>query len=238
MGYIPAEVIKFRQENKSKRRWYSAKAHYLATTGLSFPLIIYAFFHFEKLSAIDFLIIPVFILFATLFEYVVHRYLLHRQMWFLKPAFVEHTLRHHSFFTHEAIEVTQSADFERVFFPVWGVALIQYGIVLPSSFAIGYLFSPNAGYLSLVIGALFFFMYETIHMITHLPQTHGIFKLPGLFFLREHHRAHHHKGKMGKNNFNIVLPVWDIIFKTRVTLDEAPAREENLTMKRGYDTAN
>lgn len=180
--------------------------------------MIYACWKMQSLTAIDFLIVPVFVLFATLFEYLVHRYLLHRKVWFLKQAYVEHTLRHHAYFSHEAIEVEKSADFERVLFPVWGVALIQYGIVLPMSFVIGYLFSSNAGYLSLVVGSLFFFMYETIHMITHLPEAHWIFKVPGIFFLREHHRAHHHYAKMGKYNFNIVLPVWDSILGTRIVI--------------------
>lgn len=224
---IPAEVEKFRQDNKSQSLWYSAKAHYIATTCLSLPLIIYALYKFETLKALDFLVIPIFILFATLFEYLVHRYLLHRQVWFFKTPYVEHTLRHHFFFTHQAIEATQSADFERVFFPVWGVALIQYTIVLPASFVIGYFFSHNAGYLSLVIGALFFFLYETIHMITHLPRKYWVFKIPGMLFLREHHRAHHHKGKMAKNNFNIVLPVWDVIFGTRIMLKDQNKDDES-----------
>lgn len=217
---LPPEVEKFRKDHPSKYPWYSAKAHYLATTGLSIPLILYAFWKIENLSALDFLVVPVFVLFATLFEYLVHKYLLHRRTWFMKPAYEEHTLRHHAYFSHEAIEATQSADFERVLFPVWGVALIQYGIVLPASFAIGYLFSPNAGFISLVVGAMFFFMYETIHMITHLPEKHKIFKIPGLYFLKEHHRAHHHYAKMGKYNFNIVLPVWDVILGTRVVLTQ------------------
>lgn len=225
-------VDKFRKENPSKYPWYSAKAHYLTTTCLSFPLIIYAFMKIENITALDLLVVPILIIFAMLFEYIVHRYLLHHRQWFLKEAYVEHTLRHHAYFNHEAIEVTKSADFERVLFPVWGVAIIQYGIMLPSSLAIGYLFSPNAGYLSLIVGAMFFFMYETIHMITHLPLQHWIYNVPGLFYLREHHRAHHHPAKMGKYNFNIVFPLWDILLGTRIVLpvEDRPTDDKELSL--------
>lgn len=212
---VPLDVQKYRKELADKiPSWYSAHLNYLITIFISFPLVIYALLKIKNIEVLDLAIVPLFIFFASGFEYFAHRYLLHQRVRFFQKPFIEHTLKHHRYFTHDAIEVESSKDFSRVFFPVWGVALIQYGATLPLSLVIGHFLSDNAGYLSLITGAVFFFLYETIHMICHLPTNHWIFKFPGLLFLREHHRLHHDRSQMSENNFNIVIPIWDYLLAT------------------------
>jgi sterol desaturase/sphingolipid hydroxylase (fatty acid hydroxylase superfamily) len=53
-------------------------------------------------------------------------------------------------------------------------------------------------------------------MICHLPLTNWIFKVPGLLFLREHHRLHHDQIQMSEKNFNIVIPIWDFLMRSIV----------------------
>jgi hypothetical protein len=213
---VPLSVQKYRKELADKvPAWYSAQGNYMITVLISFPLVIYALLKIKNIEMLDLAIVPVFIFFASGFEYFAHRYLLHHRVRFFQKPFVEHTLKHHRYFTSEAIEVETSKDFSRVFFPVWGVFMIQYGGTLPLSLAFGQILSPNAGFLTLITGAIFFFMYETIHMICHLPKNNLIFKIPGLLFLREHHRLHHDQKLMSKKNFNIVIPIWDFLMRTR-----------------------
>lgn len=215
---IPPEVHKFRLELRGIiPPYYSSKLHYLGTTCVSLPIAIYALIKLSAPSLLELLTIPVAFIFASLVEYIAHKFPLHRPIKPLTKAYLEHTIRHHHFYTHDAIEFEEPRDFFQVFFPVWGVALIQYGVGLPASLLVGELISPNSGYLFMIVGSMFFFIYETIHMICHLKTTHWAFKIPGLLFIREHHRIHHHKGKMGRYNFNIVLPIWDFFLGTMIT---------------------
>lgn len=215
---IPPEVLKFRIELRSIiPSYYSSKAHYIATTCVSLPIAIYAFIKISTPTWLELLVIPTAFIFASLVEYIAHKFPLHRPIFPLKKAYFEHTVRHHYFYTHNAIEYEETRDFYQVFFPVWGVALIQYGVGLPASLLVGRLVSPNSGFLFMIVGSMFFFIYETIHMICHLKDSHWIFKIPGMRFIKNHHRIHHAKSKMGKYNFNIVIPIWDFLLGTMIT---------------------
>lgn len=221
MENIPNDVQQYRNEwSKIVPQWYSAKLHYFGTSAVSLPLVAYGFYHLwlnrnsNPLSLYEWIMIPFFLAIASLVEYITHRYILHRRIWPLTHAYTEHTLRHHSYYTEAAIEATKQREYYQVFFPVWGVALIQYGVNLPISILLGTLYTENSGYIALIFGPLFFFVYETIHAICHFPANSKAFKIPGLWFLREHHRIHHNKSLMGKWNFNIVFPLWDWILKT------------------------
>ena len=155
------------------------------------------------------------VLVASLVEYGTHRFPLHHRIPGSKAAYTQHTLRHHQIFTDTSIEAKQNHDFHQVLFPVWGVALIQYGFNLPIALLLARAIDPMKGALALIIGPWFFFIYETIHAICHFSLDSKVFWIPGLKFLREHHRIHHHKGMMAHFNFNIVFPLWDWVLSTR-----------------------
>ena len=215
---LPKAVAEFRtQHRKIIPASYSPYLHFIGTTCASLPLSIYAISKISQVQPLEWLTIPLAFTFASLVEYITHRTVLHRRIFPLQYAYVEHTVRHHHFYTHDAIEYEEPRDFFQVFFPVWGVVLIQYAVGLPSSLFVGMLISPNVGYLFLIVGSLFFFIYEVIHMTCHLQLTHWMFKIPGMKFLRNHHRIHHAKSRMGKYNFNVVFPLWDRILGTYIT---------------------
>jgi sterol desaturase/sphingolipid hydroxylase (fatty acid hydroxylase superfamily) len=190
---------------------------------VSLPLIIFGLIRYREslisspFSIMDALFILLQLMIASLVEYMTHRYPLHRKMPGGAHAYRQHTLRHHQYFTDVNIEATVSKDYYMILFPVWGVALLQYGLNLPLSLAMSFLLGVKYGALGLILGPLFFFAYETIHAICHFPKDSRIFRIPGLSFLREHHRIHHHKGMMSNWNFNIVFPLWDRIFGTLKT---------------------
>ena len=220
MNEIPKEVSEFRKAWLPKvPSWYSARWHYFGTSAVSFPLIAYGLSKLinsssiESLTWMEWASIPFFFVTASLVEYLVHKYPLHRKLPLGSHAYTQHTLRHHQYYTDQAIEAVQAKEYHLVLFPVWGVILIQYAVNLPYSMLVGTLAGERFGWIGLVVGVLFFFIYETIHAICHFPVESGIFKIPGLWFLREHHRIHHRKNLMAKKNFNIVFPIWDWILK-------------------------
>ncbi|NDG84619.1 MAG: fatty acid hydroxylase family protein [Proteobacteria bacterium] len=201
--------------------WYRAGLHYFGTSAVSLPVILYgaitakAWIAEHGISGSDVAFIPAMLVIASLVEYLTHRFPLHHRLPFSGPAYTQHTLRHHQFFTHSAIEAKETHDFHQILFPVWGVALIQYGLNLPLALLLWHLADPMKGALALILGPAFFFAYETIHAICHFPLSSRVFLIPGLRFLREHHRIHHHKSMMSRWNFNIVFPLWDWILGTR-----------------------
>jgi len=216
------QVTRFRNEwLPLVPRWYSARWHYFGTTAVSFPLIAYGMiglyrswnsstFRFWELIAI-----PLFLMTASLVEYLVHRYPLHHRLPLGGMTYQQHTLRHHQYFTDEAIEARLAKEYHLVLFPVWGVVLIQYGVNLPLSLLTARMLGDRIGMIALVIGVFFFFIYETVHAICHFPAEAELFKIRWIWNLREHHRIHHRKSLMSNHNFNIVYPFWDRIFRTK-----------------------
>lgn len=188
---------------------------------MSFPLVTYGGMtllrelELRNLTVFDLAFIPAMFAMASLVEYLTHRFPLHHRFPGSEAAYTQHTLRHHQFFSDSTLEAKRNQDFHQILFPVWGVALIQYGLNLPMALLLTRATDPVKGALALIIGPLFFFIYETIHAICHFPLSSRVFLIPGLRFLREHHRIHHHKGMMAHTNFNIVFPLWDWIFRTR-----------------------
>ncbi len=206
--------------------WYRARAHFIATSAVSLPLIAWGSLTLSRtgpITAAEVAFLGAFLVLASLVEYLLHRYPLHRRMRALPLAYERHTLLHHHYYTEAAIEAFEGREYRFVFFPVWGVTLIQYGINLPMSLIVGWTLGQRFGALALVAGPLFFFLYELVHGLCHLPLAsitwRALRRLPlagwALWQLREHHRRHHDKALMGRANFNIVVPIWDLILGTR-----------------------
>jgi hypothetical protein len=199
---------------------YSAGVHFLATTGVSLPLMVWGGLRISQASsgwtgwqwALGCFF---FFMLASGVEYAAHRWILHRRRIGLSHAFVEHTLRHHRWFDDGDIEARSGPDYHQILFPVWGVVLIQYGLNLPLCLVLSSLAGDLIGGLGLCIGAGFFFLYEAVHAICHFPADHPLFRVGIIRRVREHHRRHHAPSLMGHKNFNIVVPVWDILLGTR-----------------------
>ena len=213
------ESMPHREEMRVPLR-YSAWVHFLGTTGASLPLVGWGALRVAREGAR----VPSgkVIFWALLFlgvasgvEYSAHRWILHRKRFVLSHAFVEHTLRHHRWFDATDIEARSGRDFHQILFPVWGVVLIQYGLNLPFCLLVSRFFGGWIGGLGLCVGAGFFFLYEGVHAICHFPPRHVLFNFRILRALREHHRRHHEPSLMGRRNFNIVVPIWDLLLGTR-----------------------
>lgn len=202
--------------------WYSARLHYAGTSGVSLPLIVVGVILILRAqregtpgSALLGLTL-LYLVLASGVEYLAHRSILHRRLPLLGHAFVEHTLRHHRWFTDRDIEATDDRDYHQVLFPLWGVVLLQYGLNLPLCL-LGYRFFGGAvAGVGLLVGPGFFFLYESVHAICHFKERNPIFRIPFLRALREHHLVHHVPALMGRANFNIVFPLWDVLLGTRV----------------------
>ena len=212
MSTTPEFRIRFREENIGKH--YSGKLHVVfisiwCATGIA--LCVYNVHHptWKQL-----LIIPLTFLYTNLFEYLGHRYPMHHRTKFLHAVFKRHTLQHHHFFTNEYMNFDSVNDFKIVLFPPVLLIFFSFFFVLPIFAFIYYFFSLNAALLYVATTLAYYLNYEWFHMAYHLPETHIVYRIPGIRTLRRLHHNHHNIKEMDKYNFNISWPVFDIVFRT------------------------
>jgi hypothetical protein len=194
--------------------FYSGPLHLSLSILGALGLILFAITQIELRSHADLLFIPVAFLIANVVEYLAHRFLLHRPIKVLMVAFKEHTILHHSFFTHEAIEIESSQDFHRVLFSPYAVFFFIFIIGTPIFLTIAHFTHPSVGWISFIVGVSYYMFYEMVHTICHLHDAHWTFKIPGMRFIKSFHRSHHDPKLMRNYNFNVLIPVSDWIFGT------------------------
>jgi hypothetical protein len=163
---------------------------------------------------------------ATLFEWIYHRYWLHRP-WLPAQMFTAHTLVHHQLCKHEdTFHVTEEEQEEALAFQWWGGPVLVAINVIPWSIAA--LLTRGTGYPGWTVVAtvaatifVYYIAYEGLHHLMHKPQVPWIENAGFFQFIKKHHRLHH--VYMGKN-FNVVLPLADLLLGTLVLNDPQPAR--------------
>jgi hypothetical protein len=188
-------------------RWYRGEAHLVFTLVSSLAMTLGLAGQVRAPSFAELAAVPAFFVFCSLGEYLEHRYLLHRNSRLTAFAFRIHTLEHHRFFTDVDFAPEGRRDWAFVLFPPRLVIGYLVGVVGLFTL-LGRLFTPNVGWLFGATSAAFFFLYEVVHFGSHF----GVFGRLG-----EHHRIHHRAEHMTACNFNVVLPLFDWIFGTRLS---------------------
>jgi hypothetical protein len=152
------------------------------------------------------------VVFASFFEWVLHKYVMHRPVGNFRYAFNAHAVVHHQIFKADhSYHLHNEKDKETIPMAWWnGPFLIAVGVlpyVLLSwvlnewSFALGGLIAFGAYYGT----------YEYIHWCMHLPKARRV-EQPRLFRrLNGHHLLHH---RYMHKNFNVVLPLADLCLGT------------------------
>ena len=164
---------------------------------------------------------------ASFFEWVYHRYWLHRP-WLPPQMFTAHTLVHHQLCKHDdTFHVHDEEQEEALTFHWWGgPALIAINLIpwagvwwpvramnVPGTLIV-------ASLITLVVTfSLYYAAYEGFHYLMHRPKVAWIEHSRPFKFLEQHHRIHHvHMGK----NFNVVVPLADLMLGTLMLRDPAP----------------
>lgn len=147
------------------------------------------------------------VVFASFFEWVLHRYVMHRPVGPFRYPFERHALVHHRIFkADESYHLIEERDKHTIPMAWWnGPALV---LVCELPFLVVAALSGKWG---LAAGAMVAFVgyygaYEYLHWCMHLPRRR-IVERSGIFFrLNGHHLLHH---RYMHTNFNVVLPLAD-----------------------------
>ncbi len=163
---------------------------------------------------------------TSLFEWVYHRYWLHRP-WLPPSMFTAHTLVHHQLCKHDdTFHVTEEEQEEALTFQWWagpvlvGMNMVPWALLAWLERGSGIPWWPVTWAVGGVV-LLYYFAYEGFHFLMHKPSVPWIEHRAFFRFLKRHHRLHH--VYMGKN-FNVVFPLADFFLGTLVLTDPLPPK--------------
>jgi hypothetical protein len=150
--------------------------------------------------------------YSSFFEWLLHRYLMHRGWRIFRYPFERHTLTHHRIFRADVSYHLRDEKHKHTVPMAWwnGPALIAVS-QLPVAFL-----SYHIGQWGLVIGTTlvtcaYYGAYEYMHWCMHIPRKRNV-ERSGIFFrLNGHHLLHH---RYMHKNFNVVLPLADLLLGT------------------------
>ena len=152
------------------------------------------------------------IIFASFFEWHLHKFVMHRPILGFRYAFQAHAVVHHKVFkADESYHLLDEKDKETIPMAWWnGMVIVLMGAI-PSIFVAWFI--GHWSYLAGMILAFssYYLFYEYIHWCMHLPKERRIEKPWWFRRLNGHHLLHH---RYMHKNFNVVLPIADLCLGT------------------------
>ena len=191
-------------------RWYSPWGHLAFPSLCAISVMIAMVALLRDLRPVELLTVPLVYLVSNAVEWRLHKMVLHRRFPLLGELYDRHTPQHHRIFVTDDMEIRSSREFRLVLIPAWGVA----GIVLmdtPFALALAHFGYRNIAALFLATSAFYVVSYEWLHLAYHLPKTSAVGRLGIVQALKRHHATHHDPALMQKWNFNVTVPLWDLV---------------------------
>ena len=149
--------------------------------------------------------------------HLIHRYLLHVPVKYIQYPYQIHTLIHHQYFTESEYEFSELGELDVILFPVWFVFVLTLVISPLAGYGAVVYLGKNTALLLMMMINVNYLLYELVHFTSHLPESSWIHRIGFFRFMRRHHWLHHHKALMGRKNFDVTFPLFDILFRTWVT---------------------
>ncbi len=193
--------------------WYSGLAHVAMIYAIGLAGIWYFVQQVSRPAWYEWLIVPVAFVLANVFEWWLHRYVMHRPIKGLMGIYKRHTLAHHQFFTQDMPTIDSTRDFRIVFFPPYALITFMAMSVVPA-WVLHLAGAPNAAWLLLCTNTALYLNYELFHWCCHVKDDRLVRHIPIVNSLRRHHIAHHNPAIMMERNFNLTYPIADAIFGT------------------------
>lgn len=144
---------------------------------------------------------------ASFFEWLLHRYVMHRPFLGFRYPFDAHALVHHRIFrADETYHLRREEDKHTIPMAWWNGPVLVLLCELPF---VVIAWATNCWGLaagSLLAFASYFATYEYLHWCMHLPRRRAVERSGVFFRLNGHHILHH---RYMHKNFNVVLPLAD-----------------------------
>lgn len=204
----------FRADYRTKiGKLYSGPLHVFVIYAIGFAAIWYFATHIHDTRWTDWLIVPLAFLAANIFEWWIHRYVMHRPVKGFMGIYKRHTLAHHQFFTEEEPTFDDTRDYRITFFPPYALATFICMTVVPA-WITAQIWSANAAWLLMCTTTAIYLNYELFHMCCHVKDDRLVRHIPFINTIRRHHISHHNTAIMMEKNFNLTYPIADWLFRT------------------------
>jgi sterol desaturase/sphingolipid hydroxylase (fatty acid hydroxylase superfamily) len=197
-------------------RDFSLRRHLVQVLGIASLFLASGLWLARGASAFAWLMFPVFLVIANVFEWGIHRFLMHRP---LQPRilYTNHALVHHNAFVGDAQEIREVRELSLVMMP-WYTLIFVFVLASPVAIVAALVAGPAMAGIFLVAAVSYFLLYEIIHTLHHLGPAR-LAKIPFgrsgvVAALRRHHHHHHHMDRMAKVNFNVTFPLADAVLGT------------------------
>ncbi|MDP5209289.1 sterol desaturase family protein [Microbulbifer sp. 2205BS26-8] len=209
------DVITFRKRYREAVRshyngWFHLTAIVLICLGVSGYCIVLV----DALRLGELLAVPLGILLYNFMEYAAHRWAGHKKQKLTRLFYNRHTGDHHSFYSPPLLSFASSRDWRIVLFPTYLSAFLAFILAPFCGYLLASLFSVNAGYILAAVIVLSHLGYEVLHLAYHQSEGHWFHNVPGLRELAHLHRIHHRRELMKTSNFNLTLPLFDLLLGT------------------------
>lgn len=213
---IPDDVRAFRAEYRKAKigARYRGELHAAFTFTGSLVVLVLSAGRVVGPSLTELAVVPITLVVANFVEYFGHRGPMHKRRPGLGLLFKRHTLEHHHFFTHAAMAYESHRDVKMVLFPPVMLLFFLGGVAAPLAWALFTFASANSAWLFVVSAVGYFATYEICHFAHHLDEERFPGKLGFLRAIRRHHRLHHDKRAMTSKNFNVTIPLADLVMGT------------------------
>jgi sterol desaturase/sphingolipid hydroxylase (fatty acid hydroxylase superfamily) len=193
---------------------YSGLRHLLITSLAALSAISCALCFVQRPTGRELLTVPLAFVIANGFEWLLHREVLHRRVSLLSTAYDRHALTHHVAFHHDTMAAPSRREWRWVLFPAPAIlGLLALSGAL-SALLLAVSASSNAALLLFATLVGFYLLYEWLHLSYHQPPDSPVGRLPAIKVLRRHHQLHHHPALARRYNFNITVPLFDLLMQT------------------------
>jgi len=211
---MPKRQEAFRADYRGKiAALYSGPMHVAMIYAIGIAAFAWYIPHIHAPTWAEWLVVPATFLAANLFEWWIHRYVMHRPIKGFMGIYKRHTLAHHQFFTDHAHTIDGTRDFRIVFFPPYALVTFIAMSAVPA-WILGQVWSANAGWLLMCTTTGIYLNYELFHFCCHVKDNWFVRNLPFVNTIRRHHVAHHNTAIMMERNFNLTYPIADWLFGT------------------------
>ena len=213
---LPETVGRFRDQYRDREipSRYRGRMHLLFTFGFGFLALLLCLAQLRQVQVLQWLTVPLTLVYANLVEYLGHRHPMHRPFRGLTLVYKRHAGQHHRFFSHQAMAIDDVRDLRAVLFPPLLVIFFFGLFALPLWWLLAWIFSTNVAWLFVATGLAYFLNYEIFHLAYHLPEQHWLARRGLVRRLRWLHVIHHDSRRMAQCNFNITYPLGDWLFGT------------------------
>lgn len=180
------------------------------TQGLEHYLYLMSFLeHFVFWPAVGF---SFGVVFASFFEWTLHRYVMHKPVGSFDYPFRAHAIiHHHTFKADHTYHLIDPQDKKTIPMAWWnGPAIIAVGMIPVFTLA-GFFGRWDLGLGTLAAFTAYYSAYEYIHWCMHLPKARRVERSWVFYRLNGHHLLHH---RYMHKNFNVVMPVADLCLGT------------------------